>query len=96
MEEQKIEMRSKEVNEWFHKDEVIEMLTDFALEVMEVFKGEETQDLSCEIYAKAKYDYEKLGDCEGFKKIIESFSTYFANEQSELDDHHERNLEYLK
>lgn len=96
MEEQKIEMRSKEINEWFHKDEVIEMLQDFAFQVLNVFKGDETEGLPCEIFAKAKYDHERLEDCDEFRQIIESFSTYFANAQSELDDHHNRNIEYLK
>lgn len=96
MEEQKIEMRSKEVNEWFHKDEVIEMLQDFAFQVLDVFKDDEAAGLLCEIFAKAKYHHENLDDCEEFRQIIESFSTYFANAQSELDDHHKRNIEYLK
>lgn len=87
----------KDQNEWFHKDEVAEMLEDFVIRVLEQIGDEpDNGTLINEIYLEASCKYEHITDCEDFMNIIRSFANHAVNFAVGCSDHIERNEAYLE
>ena len=86
----------KDQNEWFHKDEVIELMEDFAFKVLQQVGEPDGRSLISEIYTMALCERDGLRSNKEFTDIIHAFAEYEANFNVGCEDHLLRNKAYLE